>query len=57
MDIKILLGRTVDKITEVSKTVMTTMGEWELLDITAHQYNIAVENENSSIDELSFHVC
>ncbi|KAM9848888.1 5-hydroxytryptamine receptor 3E-like [Aulostomus maculatus] len=35
--------------------VITTMGEWELLDITAHKEVIAVA-EGSSIDELVFHI-
>uniref|UniRef100_A0A3B5L216 Uncharacterized protein n=1 Tax=Xiphophorus couchianus TaxID=32473 RepID=A0A3B5L216_9TELE len=31
----VFLGRDADLITEFSKEVMTTMGEWELVDITA----------------------
>lgn len=34
MDIKIFSGRSAELITELSKRVMTTKGEWELLDIT-----------------------
>uniref|UniRef100_A0A3P9L6R3 Uncharacterized protein n=1 Tax=Oryzias latipes TaxID=8090 RepID=A0A3P9L6R3_ORYLA len=34
MDIKIFSGRSAELITELSKLVMTTKGEWELLDIT-----------------------
>lgn len=33
MDIKIFSGRSAELITELSKNVMTTKGEWELLDI------------------------
>uniref|UniRef100_A0A3Q1IEE1 5-hydroxytryptamine receptor 3A-like n=1 Tax=Anabas testudineus TaxID=64144 RepID=A0A3Q1IEE1_ANATE len=36
-DIKIFLGKPTENITEYSKAVMTTMGEWELLDITAEK--------------------
>ncbi|XP_035863252.1 5-hydroxytryptamine receptor 3A-like [Sander lucioperca] len=39
MDIKIFLGKSPEDITEYSKEVMTTMGEWELLDITTHKYS------------------
>ncbi|CAK6958171.1 LOW QUALITY PROTEIN: 5-hydroxytryptamine receptor 3A-like [Scomber scombrus] len=55
-DIKILLGRSVARMTENSKKIMTTMGEWELLDITAHNFSIAAQYEDSSIDQLSFHI-
>ncbi|XP_023195564.1 5-hydroxytryptamine receptor 3E [Xiphophorus maculatus] len=34
-EIRVFLGRDADLITEFSKEVMTTMGEWELVDITA----------------------
>ncbi|XP_041861413.1 uncharacterized protein LOC121652605 [Melanotaenia boesemani] len=37
LDIRILLGRPANETTELSKNVMTTMGEWELVDITAHK--------------------
>lgn len=52
-DIKIFLARTVDHITEHSKMVMTTMGEWELLDITSHHHSL---DNPDYIDELAFHV-
>lgn len=55
MDIKIFLGKSPEDITEYSKEVMTTMGEWELLDITTHKYS-HVLNDSDYIDELSFHV-
>lgn len=56
-DIKIFLGKPTENITEYSKAVMTTMGEWELLDITAEkdQPNPGV-NETDYSDMLVFHV-
>ncbi|XP_034738060.1 5-hydroxytryptamine receptor 3C-like [Etheostoma cragini] len=53
MDIKIFLGRNTEEITEFSKEVMTTMGEWELLDITSQKYSHGL---NDYIDEISFNV-
>lgn len=55
MDIKIKLGRAADHITEHSKNVMTTMGEWELLEITAHKQNQG-HDDGAYVDELAFHV-
>ncbi|XP_053734812.1 5-hydroxytryptamine receptor 3E-like isoform X2 [Synchiropus splendidus] len=54
MDIKILLGRAEEEITKRSKNVMTTMGEWELLDITADQGEATTDS--STIDELIFYI-
>lgn len=48
-----LLEKPVDEITAFSKSVMTTMGEWELLDIT-YTHNPVTNDEK--IDELAFHV-
>ncbi|XP_047442817.1 5-hydroxytryptamine receptor 3E-like [Mugil cephalus] len=48
-DIKIFLRRSADEITEASKTVMTTMGEWELLDINSIKRSFLY-------DELIFHI-
>ncbi|XP_043985173.1 uncharacterized protein LOC122838528 [Gambusia affinis] len=36
-EIKVFLGRDPDLITEFSKEVMATMGEWELVDITGQK--------------------
>ncbi|XP_033477905.1 5-hydroxytryptamine receptor 3A-like [Epinephelus lanceolatus] len=55
MDIKIKLGRAADHITEHSKNVMTTMGEWELLEITAHKQNQG-NDDGAYVDELAFHI-
>lgn len=54
-DILISLGRTAEVITASSKRVMTTMGEWELLDITAHKRNFD-QPTSEYIDKLIFHV-
>lgn len=35
---------------------MATMGEWELLEITANKINHDEKNENLYYDELEFHV-
>lgn len=45
-----------DNITQYSKTVMTTMGEWELLDITADKPTHPDLDESDYIDMLVFHV-
>ncbi|XP_029285641.1 uncharacterized protein LOC115007087 [Cottoperca gobio] len=55
MDIKIFLGRDADNITEISKKVITTMGEWELLDITSFKNDSRKDNDDY-VDELVFHV-
>ncbi|XP_061594965.1 5-hydroxytryptamine receptor 3A-like [Cololabis saira] len=54
IDIRVTLGRAVEIITQSSKDVMTTMGEWELLDITALKLD-----HNKTVyetDKLQFHV-
>lgn len=53
-DIRMVLGRTVEETTRVSKSVMTTMGEWELLDITYH--DLGTHKDEDDIDELAFHI-
>ncbi|XP_068446257.1 5-hydroxytryptamine receptor 3A-like [Clinocottus analis] len=53
-DIKIFLGRSADNITAISKKVMTTMGEWQLLDITSHKHKQTFSDDY--IDELIFNV-
>ncbi|KAJ0064988.1 hypothetical protein NL108_000956, partial [Boleophthalmus pectinirostris] len=42
------------KITNLSKEVMTTMGEWELIDITYSDWS--EHSDENEIDELAFHV-
>ncbi|XP_075342273.1 5-hydroxytryptamine receptor 3A-like [Odontesthes bonariensis] len=55
MDIKIFLGRSAEKITQISKEIMTTMGEWELLDITAKKL---VNDDETGLftDKLAFNI-
>ena len=55
-DIKISQERTTAAITERSKRLMTTMGEWELLDISSQKYTGKIDG-NQDIDELVFYVC
>lgn len=55
MDIKILLGWSTENITKRSKNVMTTMGEWELLDITSHKHSPGPDDLDQ-VDALAFHV-
>lgn len=40
----------------MSQSVMATMGEWELLEITASKPNYDGEDDNDYYDELKFHV-
>lgn len=54
-DITIFQRKSAEYITKRSKKVMATMGEWELLDITSHQYDDA-PNDSNYIDHLDFHV-
>lgn len=54
-DVKIFLGRSAANITKLSKKMMTTMGEWELLDITSHKYLLGTVG-GQHVDELAFHV-
>uniref|UniRef100_A0A096M7M3 Uncharacterized protein n=1 Tax=Poecilia formosa TaxID=48698 RepID=A0A096M7M3_POEFO len=54
-EIRVFLGRDPKTITELSKKVMTTMGEWELMDITAKK----VPNDDESglyTDMLAFYI-
>ncbi|XP_042369560.1 5-hydroxytryptamine receptor 3E-like [Plectropomus leopardus] len=55
MDLQITLGKRADEITEHSKNVMTTMGEWELLEITSHKYHKQLD-KGGHVDELAFHI-
>lgn len=47
---------STENITEYSKTVMTTMGEWELLDITAEKQAYPGLNETNYNDMVVFQV-
>ncbi|XP_055364268.1 5-hydroxytryptamine receptor 3A isoform X2 [Betta splendens] len=55
-DIKIVLGLPAESISEFSKEAMATMGEWELLDITADKPPHPDEDESTYIDMLVFHI-
>ncbi|XP_073331885.1 5-hydroxytryptamine receptor 3A-like [Pagrus major] len=54
-DIEISLGKSAENITKFSKEVITTMGEWELLDITSHKFTQG-SSTGAHIDELAFHI-
>eukprot|EP00066_Takifugu_rubripes_P008241 XP_003974291.1 PREDICTED: 5-hydroxytryptamine receptor 3C-like [Takifugu rubripes] len=54
-DIKIIQGRTAEQITQTSKNVITTMGEWELLDISSHKPETDL-SDDKYIDHLDFHI-
>ncbi|XP_075878693.1 5-hydroxytryptamine receptor 3C-like [Nelusetta ayraudi] len=54
-DIKIFLSKSAAAITHDSKKLMTTMGEWELLDITSHKQILGFNN-GQKVDELIFHI-
>lgn len=54
-DIKIFLAKSAEAITSDSKKLMTTMGEWELLDITTRKETLGLNN-GQKVDELIFHV-
>lgn len=55
-DIKIFLGRSAENITQNSKGVMATMGEWELLDITAYKSQQSDNTTNFYYDQLEFNI-
>ncbi|XP_030288243.1 5-hydroxytryptamine receptor 3A-like [Sparus aurata] len=54
-DIEISLGKSAENITKYSKQVITTMGEWELLDITSHK-NTLSSSTGPHIAELVFNI-
>uniref|UniRef100_A0A3B5QIQ4 Neurotransmitter-gated ion-channel ligand-binding domain-containing protein n=1 Tax=Xiphophorus maculatus TaxID=8083 RepID=A0A3B5QIQ4_XIPMA len=55
IELKIILGRDAELMTVFSKDVMTTMGEWTLVDITAQKIEI---NDKSGLypDMLAFYI-
>ncbi|CAJ1060758.1 uncharacterized protein LOC124873912 [Xyrichtys novacula] len=55
MDIQISLWKSAENITQSSKRVMTTMGEWELLEITSKKIEKG-QDKAEYIDELTFNV-
>ena len=52
-DIMVELNWPITKIWKSSLAVMTTVGEWQLIDITARKES----HSGFQIDELIFHVC
>ncbi|XP_017159855.1 5-hydroxytryptamine receptor 3C-like [Poecilia reticulata] len=55
LEIRVFLGRDAKTITKLSKNAMTTMGEWELVDITAKKL---VNDDESGLytDMLAFYI-
>nr|XP_049582240.1 uncharacterized protein LOC125972531 [Syngnathus scovelli] len=53
---KLSLSMPDDTITAISKEVMTTLGEWELLNITAVERNHQNDSEEAYLDELRFYI-
>ena len=57
-DIKVNLQVPAEEILRRSLEVMTTMGEWELLDIKAQKrLLLSFNNAQDPIDDLTFYVC
>ncbi|XP_077440633.1 5-hydroxytryptamine receptor 3C-like [Vanacampus margaritifer] len=55
-DMTVSQSMSDELITAKSKKVMTTLGEWELLSITALKLNHHHESEHTYVDELQFHI-
>ncbi|XP_061540343.1 5-hydroxytryptamine receptor 3A-like [Phycodurus eques] len=55
-DLKLSLSMSEDFITAKSKSVMTTLGEWELLNITAVKQMNQFGSENTYVENLQFHI-
>ncbi|XP_054646083.1 5-hydroxytryptamine receptor 3C-like [Dunckerocampus dactyliophorus] len=55
-DLKVFSSMPDDEITERSKNVMTTLGEWELLGITTEKMSHPHDTNDSLMDELAFHI-
>ncbi|XP_061681476.1 uncharacterized protein LOC133503673 isoform X2 [Syngnathoides biaculeatus] len=55
-DLKLSLSTSEDFITARSKSVMTTLGEWELLNITAIKEIYQHDSEDAYVDNLQFHI-
>jgi len=53
-DIRVNLNIPIEMIQEASKYVISTVGEWELIDINAHK---EMHQHEEAIDELVFQVC
>ncbi|XP_077573944.1 5-hydroxytryptamine receptor 3A-like isoform X2 [Stigmatopora nigra] len=55
-DMKVFSSMSDDVLTAKSKSVMTTLGEWELLRITAVKPSDQIESESNQLDMLQFHI-
>ncbi|KAM9504396.1 5-hydroxytryptamine receptor 3A-like [Salvelinus alpinus] len=57
-DIRIILGRKVEDILKRSISVLSTEGEWELMDIKSSKLKLSTFNqgESNSYDELCFFI-
>ncbi|XP_061153867.1 5-hydroxytryptamine receptor 3E-like [Syngnathus typhle] len=53
---KLSLSMPDDTITAISKKVMTTLGEWELLNITVVDHDHQNDSEEAYVDELKFYI-
>ena len=57
-DIRIILGKKVEDILKRSISVLSTEGEWELMDIKSRRFNLSAldQGESNPYDELCFYV-
>ncbi|KAM9503506.1 5-hydroxytryptamine receptor 3A-like [Salvelinus alpinus] len=57
-DIRIILGKKVEDILKRSISVLSTEGEWELMDIKSRRLNLSAldQGESNPYDELYFHI-
>lgn len=57
-DIRIILGKKVEDILKRSISVLSTEGEWELMDIKSSKFNLSAldQGESNPFDELYFYV-
>ncbi|XP_024281024.2 5-hydroxytryptamine receptor 3A [Oncorhynchus tshawytscha] len=57
-DIRIILGKTVEDILKRSISVLSTEGEWELMDIKSSKIKLSTFNQGESnpYDELCFYI-
>lgn len=53
--LQLYLTETPERMFEYSKSMMATMGEWELIGITAKKYTLP-STASGFYDEIRFHV-
>ncbi|XDV21957.1 hypothetical protein PO909_026947 [Leuciscus waleckii] len=56
MDVQLSIGRPVEKSLEISLGVMTTKGEWELVDMLAQKHTIPPQEMNISRDTITYYI-